>query len=257
MEVHEIDIDSVSGFVKHLEQRRGQRMIFRGQSELEWDLVPSVFRSLKKKLIRDDREAATGQEVHRVRASEELMLDEFKQQAIPHLKTIPVDNNNWEWLALARHHKLPTRLLDWTEHAGTALFFAVAKEDNGENDSAVWFATLNEDNVLIPRKPRHNSHLSDVRKNDDPFKIDEVHLYRPPHIAARIIVQRSCFTVHPTNYLVESHRWPGIDLHKLIIPNNKRIEIRESLRALGVHRAALFPELDGIATDIKHRYGFS
>ena len=62
------------------------------------------------------------------------MFDEFKRRGVAVLPSRPSDD--WEFLAVARHHGLPTRLLDWTENPLAALFFALEEPSSG--DSAVW-----------------------------------------------------------------------------------------------------------------------
>lgn len=224
-------INNIDQFMERLREIT-YTAIFRGQSDEAYHLVPSVFRPLEEKLKRADRKAATDKEADEVLKKETKMLEHFKRAAIPYLSRVPPHEDDWQWLALARHHTLPTRLLDWTEYAAVALFFAVENLDNDDRNSAVWVAQV------PPEYPREKG----------PFGIDQIYLYRPPHIATRITVQRSCFTVHPTHYLTYQYIWRGLE--KWIVPSNQRESFRNDLKKLGVTKSVLFPEPDVIAREI-------
>lgn len=128
---------------------------------------------------------------------------------------------------------MPTRLLDWTENAAAALYFAVEYPNEGE-DSALWCSG---------RPPEADS-------TKDPFAIQGICFYEPPHIAPRITAQSACFTAHPTDYIGKYYKWP-CELVMLVIDSKARAQIRATLRAHGVHRASLFPEPAGIAEEIR------
>ena len=95
------------------------------------------------------------------------MLRLFKEQSLPFLNFTP--SNDWEWLALAQHHGLPTRLLDWTTNPLVAAYFAVEKEHNG--DSAV-YAYRTRNFLNISDKP-------------DPFKTKKFGKFIPSHVTQR------------------------------------------------------------------------
>src|SRR2546422_6373760 len=62
-------------------------------------------------------------------------FDLFKMYGISFLEYQP--KNEWDWLAIAQHHGLPTRLLDWTYNPLVAAYFAV-EEEVAETDSAIY-----------------------------------------------------------------------------------------------------------------------
>jgi hypothetical protein len=183
--------------------------IYRGVRDINHRLIPSVGR------IGDAVE------------EEETLLTLFKQRALPFLGDY-VPDNDWEWLALAQHHGLPTRLLDWTYNPLVALYFAV-EEVAANVDGAVY----------VTSAPT----LVNTEMYPTPFSIRREVIYEPEHFAQRISAQSGLFTAHPD----PTKPFRGEQLARIIIPRTLRLQFKKVLYAYGVHRGTLFPDLDGQA----------
>jgi hypothetical protein len=229
-------VNSVQGFLNELEEHGfiGEVSMFRGHLKWSWPLVPSIGRLYK-------RPQADGCYEDWYSFEDQLML-EFKRNSRLWLQREPRDEA--EWLVIAQHYGLPTRLLDWTTNPLKALLFAV-DDKKDQSDGAVWALTSS------------GSHEYGVD-----MKSDSIQLFPPPSLDPRVVAQESYFALFP--YPKGDVPIPALrradcptgdvwGLLKLRIPRDKKNEIRFYLRKLGITYGSLFPGLEGVAGDIVRR----
>jgi len=184
---------------------------------------------------------------------EKLILAEFRRTSSPYVY-YPLQNQ-WDIIALAQHHGLPTRLLDWTYSSLVALWFAVAKppnkNDHGDSDNGVvWLF-----------KPDQTAFDLDIEKTD-PFSIKITKVFRPKVISPRISAQAGVFTAHYINSAgsvvrFETHKKYAESLVKIIVPRQAFPETRQQLHMMGVNASTVFPDLDGLCRHLEWRYSYA
>ena len=115
-------------------------ILYRGQAQ-DKALLPKIARYRLKDAEETERE----------------MLEDFQRRSLHLIDYHP--GNSWDWLALAQHHGMATRLLDWTENSLIALWFSMAtKDEMGVEYSVVW-------GFKVPKEDIVNS-----TEDKDPFK---------------------------------------------------------------------------------------
>lgn len=111
-----------------------RRLYFRGQSKRTsegYSLTPSVarYRHLGSLSLaeREQKECE--------------VLETFSNHLLTYVQHRP--QTQWEELAIAQHHGLPTRFMDWTTNPLVALYFAVRNTGGRDNDSVVYVLISN------------------------------------------------------------------------------------------------------------------
>ncbi len=228
-------IDSAHDFHDMVESYYQTIPIFRGVTNSSYDLTTPFGRSIIKN--KRTREEVDDYNYRLDTDAERYILDKFKNLSVPHLNHIPSDD--WEWLALAQHHGLPTRLMDWTNNPLVAAFFAcLNSESSNPNDAAIY---------VLENKFDHNQ----VSLEESPFEIASYSIFTPRHTTLRITAQSGLFTVHP----IPDIPFENEHICKWIISHDCLIDLTVMANQYGIHHASMFPGLDGIARNIGRTHG--
>lgn len=179
-------------------------------------------------------------------------LNRFKLKANSEIS--PQPKNDWEWLALAQHHGLPTRLLDWTSSPLIALYFATQPKLNIDGS----ISDINENGCAL--YAMHTCNYIKIKDELSPFEYDDFGIFYPPHITKRITGQYGLFSVQPDpseefhkDFEVGYDNW----VQKIEIPQQLAEIVQKKLFLLGIRHESIFPDLDGFTHDLKVKFNLT
>jgi len=238
-EMQEYRIGSVVDLLARLKELDSFQM-FRGQARADWSLVPAIGR------MHDVVGQYGGWHL-----LEQVLLERFQKYSRSFIAREP--DNKLEWLVVAQHYGLPTRLLDWTTNPLKALFFTV------ENPG------LAEEGILWALEPKEWwSQLTDIDRRLD--ESGTLVAYSPDYLNQRVSNQESCFCVFPFpddySEILPLDRGKMYEPHirrlaKFIVPANCKANVCQELQKLGITHRSMFPGLDGLAKSIRREMGLT
>ena len=230
---------------------------YRGHSSPKYKLEPTLHRNNQYTSIET------------VKAVEKKMLSEYSFKLPSY--DFGSRMENWDLLFLMQHYGMPTRMLDWSSSPQIALFFASlkAKPETGAVvwclNPAIWNKGLlhdisgeeviytTNDSIIDPYHP-----MSDEHKRGSPLAIEGV-INNP-----RISAQRGKFVIFgPQLKTMEDQvntcpiwKAGSKPLIKISIAKSYVEKIHNQLRDFGVTYSTIYPDLEGLALEIKKKHGF-
>jgi hypothetical protein len=239
-------LEKIIETIDQLENDGGDIHLFRGHNNNQWTLTPSLYRKPWIDLLNNK--------------GEENLHFEFDINSGPLYER---KLSSWERLFEMRHSGIPTRLLDWTENFGSALFFALDGIDWDKNAISekkivpcVWIMDPYDLNETFYNDPsiftvdelgfeyvdlfNENSERKEkISRISGPIAIS------PPARGQRCFAQKSIFTLHVgSRDPIENLCAPCVK--KFDIPLDSIADAKKFLKMAGINDYSLFPDADGL-----------
>lgn len=214
---------------------------YRGHSNSNWSLLPSLFRAPNGLLL------------------EKNAFIEFRRSAS---RLFEKRTSDWEMLFDMQHYGIPTRLLDWTENLGIAIAFVLFTDYEPNNDSTVY--------VLDPLQLNALSGIKEIKAlpGDQNFDYQKIFFEKqpfapiypiavlPPLQSGRLFAQRGTFTIHGDNPSpLEKQAEDAV--RKVLLPREAKAGAWEFLRHAALDEYQIYPDIVGMAIHIRRKiFGF-
>ena len=224
--------------------------VYRGVSDKQWDLTPSLKRCCPHDL-----------------GLEKQILRSFKKYGYAELQDA---HSFWQLVATGQQYGLPTRLLDWSYSPLVAAHFATAELDLYSQDGAIVCCDMEKINNLLPEKYSRLLYqekcnvfsmemldhaaegfesLEDI--SEKPFAF----FFEPASTRNRIANQFALFSLcSDPNFLIDGIPGAQEAFTRIVIPDAAKLEIRDKLDYINISERMLHPGLDGICRWIARRY---
>ena len=222
---------------------------YRGQPFAAESLVPSI--------------ARMGERFWEVEAP---MLRAFRQYA---RREVSGCDSEWDWLAVAQHHGLPTRLLDWTYSPLVAMHFATV--GCKDEDGLIWCVDYRASNRYLPARLKRvlASEGADVFTAETLARVaptltglgrlsrkEFVTFLEPPSLDTRMVNQFALFSLlsDPRTRLDQWLEQHPAGVRRIVVPAEIKPRVRDMLDQANINERVLFPGLDGLSLYLRRYY---
>ncbi|MEZ5464687.1 MAG: FRG domain-containing protein [Lysobacteraceae bacterium] len=258
-----VEVRNLSGYAKAITANQKETTWFRGAGKSSHSLIPSLYRHPSIKAAAKLLELET------------QLLTRFRERAQPMVGN-PLPEDKLEMLFLMQHHGMPTRLLDWSENAFIALFFALStvdRDDHGKPTDAacvwmlrpvLWNKTV-QSHITYSGEPFSvgDSRLTNgyVEVGNGAALMEKPVAIYGVHNSPRIVSQRGVFTLFGSSVLpMEDHfkagAFPAEALMKIEVKSGYQDALFQEIIGAGIMDSTVYPDLDGLARELRRSTGY-